>query len=112
MRDVHMLDNTDNGSWDTTTLYDAACLRELSTAFPGIAHDMRGFLNNIALNLELLKDAREVGAAGSNTERYRDIALKQEQQKKHTKHTKSKKHDREVGPPHSLDLNALCTEVH
>src|SRR3569833_1047836 len=112
MRDVHMLDNTDNGSWDTTTLYDAACLRELSPAFPGIAHDMRGILNKIALNHEMLKDAREVWAAGSNTERYRDIALQQERHLELSIRSLSEFLDREDGPPHTLDLNALCTEVH
>lgn len=107
-----MLHNTDNGSFDTTTLYDAACLRELSTAFPGIAHDMRGFLNNIALNLELLKDAREVGAAGGNTERYRNVALQQVRNLELSIRSLSEFLDREDGPPHGLDLNALCTEVH
>src|SRR3569833_80981 len=112
MRDVQMLDNTDNGSWDTTTLFVVACLRELYTAFPEIAHDMRGFLNNFALILELLKDAREVGAAGSNTERYRDIALQQVRHLELSIRSLSEFLDREDGPPHSLDLNALCTEVH
>src|SRR3569623_973856 len=99
MRDVHMLDNTDNGSWDTTTLYDAACLRELSPAFPGIAHDMRGFLTNIALILEMINDAREGVAAGSNTERYRDSALQQVRHLELSIRSVSEFLDREDGPP-------------
>lgn len=60
-------------------MYDAACLRLLGAVFPSIAHDVRGRLNNIVFNLELMHSSvKAPPCAGQGEERsYRDIALQQ-----------------------------------
>lgn len=112
-----MLHNTSNfsaergsASADADRLYEAACFRELRVAFPGIAHDMRGFLNNMALNFELLKGT---GAAGAGpAERYRDAGLQQIRNLDKSLRWVIELLDREEVPPQSVDLNAFAVEVH
>lgn len=60
-------------------IYDAACLRLLGAVFPSIAHDIRGRLNNIVFNLELMHSSvKAPPCTGQGEERsYRDIALQQ-----------------------------------
>ena len=112
-----MSDNTDNfvaekesTPVDADTLYDAACFRELCVAFPSIAHDMRGFLNNMALNFELLKGPG-VGVAGQ-TERYCAAGLQQIRNMDKSLRWVIELLDREDMPAHSVDINALMVEIH
>lgn len=112
-----MSDNTDgfvaermSRSVDADSLYDAACFREFCVAFPGIAHDMRGFLNNMALNFELLKGMGADGAG--HAERYRDAGLQQIRNMDKSLRWVIELLDREDVPPQTVDINALLMEIH
>lgn len=113
-----MPDNTDafmaesmSGSADADSLYDAACYKEFCVAFPGIAHDMRGFLNNMALNFELLKGMGGADSAG-HAERYRDAGLQQIRNMDKYLRWVIELLDREDVPPQTVDINALSMEIH
>lgn len=104
---------TGSASPDAGILYDAGRFHELSIAFPGIAHDMRGFLNNLALNLELLKGVSAPSAQSTgNAERYRDVALQQIRNLDKSIRSLLEYLDCEDTPLQSVDVNALSTDVH
>lgn len=98
--------------------YAASRFRALSVAFPGISHDMRGQLNNIVFNLELMKCALEKvvqsNSAVMNIDavKYRDVTVKQVRQLDRTIQSLLELLD--VGPGNSaaFDLSVLIDDVH
>ena len=89
--DVHALGNgeqrhylawlyADPGVEITHPDFAAGCFDELGAVIGGIAHDLRGRLNNIVVNMELLKSAGEHANSrlgGGESAKYRDVAVQQ-----------------------------------
>lgn len=50
---------------EITDLYQAACYRIFSSAFPGFVHDIRGRLNSIVVDLELTKSVVDLAYKGT-----------------------------------------------
>src|SRR3569623_205293 len=62
--------------------FEDGCFDALGVVIGGIAHDLRGRLNNIVVNMELLKSAGEHAKTSSllgsgESTKYRDIAVQQ-----------------------------------
>ena len=70
------------GTEITHPYFEAGCFDALGVVIGGIAHDLRGRLNNIVVNMELLKSAGEYAKTSSQlgsgeSTKYRDIAVQQ-----------------------------------
>lgn len=71
----------DPGAEITHPYFEAGCFDALGVVIGGIAHDIRGRLNNIVVNMELLKSVGEHAAnsrlGSGDSAKYRDIAVQQ-----------------------------------
>lgn len=98
--------------------YLAASFKYLSGAFLGVAHDMRGQLNNIVVNLELMKCTLDKTLKNHpdpitvEPAKYRDVSVRQVRQLDRTIQSLLEILDLTPGVAGTFNLGELLEEVH